>query len=197
MALPRIISGTARGTHLAVPKGRQTRPTSDRVKEALFSILAPHIPAHGFLDLYAGTGQVGLEAASRGCTFVIMVEQTRECLDLIRTNLKKTHLESVVRLVAGNVPSVVQDLLRSGNRFDLIFLDPPYKLAGQVMAHLSPLLSDLLNDDGLVILEHESAGQAVSFVTNLQLVRDCQYGTVMLSFYHRDPSAKSSPDGPA
>lgn len=186
--MPRIISGSARGTQLVAPSGLQTRPTADRVKEALFSILTLRLPAHGFLDLFAGTGQVGLEAASRGSSDVVLVEQARESLQAIRTNLAKTHLETRVRLVAGDVLRVVPDLCRQGNRFDVVFLDPPYKLAGEVMSQLAPWLADLLHPDGSVILEHESSQPAPPFVTNLQLVRDCQYGTAMLSFYQRVPS---------
>jgi 16S rRNA (guanine(966)-N(2))-methyltransferase RsmD len=193
--LPRIISGSARGTHLAAPPGRQTRPTSDRVKEALFSILTPRLPAHGFLDLYAGTGQVGLEAASRGSTDVVLVEQAREGLQAIRTNLAKTHLDARVRVVAGDVRRVVPDLLSTGCTYDLVFLDPPYQQADAVMAMLAPWLADLLRPDGLVILEHDASQPSPPFVTNLQLVRDCQYGTAMLSFYQRYHGC-SDIDGP-
>ena len=111
--MPRIISGSARGTQLAAPAGRQTRPTSDRVKEALFSILTPRLPAQGFLDLFAGTGQVGLEAASRGSTDVVLVEQARDSLQAIKTNLAKTHLDQLVRVVPGDVRRVVRELLRT------------------------------------------------------------------------------------
>ena len=187
--MPRIISGSARGIRLTAPRGEATRPTGDRVKEALFSILTPCLPADGFLDLYAGTGQIGLEAASRGSSPVLLVEKSAPALAAIRTNLSKTHLEDQVTVLAGDIAACLRQLISQQQRFDLIFLDPPYLSALGDFASLAPDLGRLIKPDGLVILEHESRQVPPAFVTNLQLRRSCQYGIAMLSFYKVDQTA--------
>ncbi|MEA4888499.1 MAG: 16S rRNA (guanine(966)-N(2))-methyltransferase RsmD [Clostridiaceae bacterium] len=197
--MPRVISGSARGTHLSAPRGDLTRPTADRVKEALFSILTPALPADGFLDLYAGTGQIGLEAASRGSRPVVLVEQARPSLEIIKTNLAKTHLTGEVALLAGNVFTVVSRLVSEGRRFEIIFMDPPYKAALSDFNRLAPELEILMPDNGILVLEHDSGNTAPPFVTNLQLNRSCQYGMAMLSFYQKhlgEQSVHSAIPGP-
>ncbi len=187
--MPRIISGIARGTVLFAPKGQQTRPTSDKVKEALFSILMPRLPAKGFLDIYAGTGQMGLEAASRGSSEVVLVEQQRQAVSVIRRNIEKTHLNDAVQLLTADGLKAARLLFEQQKTFDLIFLDPPYRQAVSDFKKLSDHLPELLNADGLVILEHDARDLSPDFVTNLKLERRCQYGTTMLSFYKVDDSA--------
>ncbi len=189
--MPRIISGTARGTKLTAPQGTATRPTGDKVKEALFSILTPHMPAQGFLDVFAGTGQIGLEAASRGATTVVLVEKAQTSLAAIRANIEKTHLAARVTVMPYEAAAALQRLKEQGNRFAVVFLDPPYLAAHQEFARLVKWVIDLLLPDGLVILEHDAKDSPPLFVTNLKLSRSCQYGTAMLSFYKVDNSAEA------
>ena len=181
--MPRIISGSARGTRLAAPHGEATRPTGDKVKEALFSIIAARMPAAGFLDIFAGTGQIGLEAASRGSEAVVLIENAPASLAVIRANLEKTRLSEKITVLPMDAKAALKKLLAENRLFSIIFLDPPYKDALTSLARLAPLLAELLLPDGLLILEHDSHEQPPSFVTNLQLSRSCQYGTAMLSFY--------------
>ncbi|NLO35745.1 MAG: 16S rRNA (guanine(966)-N(2))-methyltransferase RsmD [Clostridiaceae bacterium] len=182
--MPRIISGTARGTRLQAPHGEKTRPTADRVKEALFSILQAEWPVDGFLDLFAGTGQIGLEAASRGASRVVLVEKDRTCLAIIRENILRTHLEAQVCLLGQDAGRALAGLAEP---FGIIFADPPYRQCQTVTGRLAADLARLLAPGGRLILEHDSRDPAPSFVTNLQLERCCQYGTAMLSFYRRAP----------
>ncbi len=186
--MPRIISGTARGTRLAAPRGDKTRPTADRVKEALFSILQSDWPADGFLDLFAGTGQIGLEAASRGAGRVVLVEKDRNCLLIIRENSHRAHLDTQVRLLGQDAARALAGL---SEPFDIIFADPPYRQVQAVCDRLGAELARLLAPGGRLIIEHDSRDPAPSFVTNLQLERCCQYGTAMLSFYRRAPDGAS------
>lgn len=180
--MPRIIAGKSRGIRLIAPKGLSTRPTADRVKEALFSILLAFGPVDGFLDLYAGTGQIGLEAASRGMSRVVLVENDRNCRLVIRENSRRCRLEDQVQLLGQAVHRVVAQLAETDQHFDLIFADPPYHAANKELARLSGELALLLSAKGRFILEHD-ARQSAPIVTNLQLERSCQYGAAMLSFY--------------
>lgn len=181
--MPRIISGSARGTKLTAPAGDTTRPTGDKAKEALFSIIAAKIPATGFLDIFAGTGQIGLEAASRGSQDVVLVEKAAASLAAIRSNIDKTHLSDRVTVMAMDAYAALKKLLTVGRKFPLIFLDPPYQDAIAHLQKFAPILNILLSEDGILILEHDSHDLPPTFVTNLQLTRSCQYGTAMLSFY--------------
>jgi 16S rRNA (guanine(966)-N(2))-methyltransferase RsmD len=181
--LPRIISGRAGGIPLIAPKGQDTRPTAAKTKEALFSILAPLMMDCTFLDLYAGTGQIGLEAASRGARAVVLVEQARAGLAAITANLEKTRLSDVTRVQPGTTFSAVRQLIASDQSFDLIFLDPPYRQAIADFEHLAPDLVRLLAPGGRIILEHDAKSKAPDFVMELKRTRSCQYGTAMLSFY--------------
>ncbi|HBP38797.1 MAG TPA: 16S rRNA (guanine(966)-N(2))-methyltransferase RsmD [Clostridiales bacterium] len=152
-------------------------------------MLTPFLPADGFLDLYAGTGQIGLEAASRGSSPVLLVEKSAPALAAIRTNLAKTRLEDKVTVLAGDIAACLRQLIAQERRFALVFLDPPYLTALNDFTSLAPDLGRLIKPGGLVILEHESRQEPPPFVTNLQLWRSCQYGIAMLSFYKVDQTA--------
>lgn len=182
--MPRIITGKARGIPLIAPPGQYTRPTADKTKEALFSIIASEVVHARFLDLYAGTGQVGLEALSRGAALAVLVEKDRSAVAAIRANRDKTRLEEGCRILQMDVARALQILRSEGQTFDIVFLDPPYALAAESLMKLAPALADgLVRPGGSVILEHDSTLVPPSNVTNLQLRRSCKYGTAMLSFY--------------
>lgn len=181
--MPRIIAGRAGGIRLRAPAGERTRPTADKVKEALFSILTPWIRDCRFLDVYAGSGQIGLEAVSRGAESACLIEQARLGLECIRNNIEKTGLGDHTRVLAGSAASQLQRLLEEQARFDLIFLDPPWQQAGSDFIAFSETLSKLLAKDGRIILEHDSRQPVPDLVTKLKCIRRCQYGSAMLSFY--------------
>lgn len=182
--MPRIITGKARGIPLVAPPGQGTRPTADKTKEALFSILASEVLKARFLDLYAGTGQVGLEALSRGAAQAVLVENDRAAVAAIRKNRDKTRLEEGCRILQMDVARALQILRSEEQTFDIVFLDPPYALAAESLEKLAPAVADgLVRGGGTVILEHESSLPPPLNVTNLQLRRSCKYGTAMLSFY--------------
>ena len=131
----RIITGSARGTHLQTLTGDATRPTSERAKEALFSMLSDRAAARLVLDLFAGSGQLGLEALSRGAARCVFVDASRDAASVVRANAKKTHLEDRAEIVVSDALSY---LGRTNARFDLVFLDPPYA-AGLLPAVLRTL----------------------------------------------------------
>lgn len=149
----RVIAGTAGGTKLKVPRGGAVRPTSGRVKEALFNILAPRIGGAVLWDLYAGSGAIGIEALSRGAAEALFVERERAHLKIIRENLSRTKLAHRARLMGGDVGPALAQLAREKQKAHLIFTDPPYQ--EQTVPELLQAIRrrGLLDPAGLVILE--------------------------------------------
>lgn len=152
----RVIAGEAGGIPLNVPKSL-TRPTTDRVREAIFSSLGERVPGSDVIDLYAGTGALGIEALSRGAESVVFVEEARQACDAIEHNLKKTRLEDGAAVRRSRVAVFLRGLNRSG-RFDLILADPPYprdEASADELRELlaSESLADSLRDEGVFVLE--------------------------------------------
>ncbi|MCL2171881.1 MAG: 16S rRNA (guanine(966)-N(2))-methyltransferase RsmD [Defluviitaleaceae bacterium] len=146
----RVISGKARGARLFAPKGTKTRPTADFVKEALFNILAADIRDADFLDLFAGSGAIGIEAISRGARSCVFIDNNRDAIDAIRKNLDKTRLGADAEVVCANMQKALAGLNR---QFDIIFADPPYN---QNLAY--PAINDiskynLLAKNGIIVIE--------------------------------------------
>lgn len=148
----RIIAGKARRLPLRTLPGRDTRPTTDRIKETLFNILAPRLEGAYFLDLFAGTGQIGLEAISRGSAYCVFVDNQKKACEVIADNIAFTKLGDQCRLMQTDACSALRQL-EGKYRFDLIFLDPPYRqnLEAEVLAYLAD--SSLLKEQALVIVE--------------------------------------------
>jgi 16S rRNA (guanine(966)-N(2))-methyltransferase RsmD len=180
----RIIAGAARGRKLQVPDGHALRPTPDRVREALFSMLTPTLAGASFLDLYAGTGAVGLEAISRGADRAVLVERAPEHLAILRANLETTRLQGVL-IEPGDVLGVLDRLAARGERFDLVFVDPPYAAEAERIACLTRLArGDLLAAGGRIVVE-TAARVPPSAIDSLSLIRECRYGDTRLAFYVR------------
>lgn len=170
----RIITGTARGARLKAPKGIDTRPTADRVKESLFSILGQRVRGARVLDLFAGTGGLGLEALSRGAVAAVFVD--RATIPLIRENAVHTHLLENAQFLRQDVFSAVSCLAAAGERFDLIFCDPPYEkgLWQRVLSALDG--SPLLSPGALVMVECGAGEREMPPLSTLALRRAVGYG---------------------
>ena len=178
----RIITGKARGVQLKAPKGLLTRPTSDRIKESLFSILGSRVAGRNVLDLFAGTGALGLEALSRGAGRAVLVD--RRTGSILRENAARTHLAEYVQILAGDVFSSLVKLSSEGVSFGLVFCDPPYGkgLWERTLAVLDA--SKLLDEDALVVVESGESERGVPPLSRLSLVRDERYGhTTRLRFF--------------
>jgi 16S rRNA (guanine966-N2)-methyltransferase len=182
----RITGGTLRSRALKAPKGQATRPTTDRVREALFGILASAglIEGARVLDLYAGTGALALEALSRGAATAVLVESAREALTALRANVAALGLEDRSRVVAGDVAKAIRRLPDTGP-FDLVFADPPWAMVDE--GHATAVLSTLARSagiatDGRVVLEH-SARTAPFDVDGLVRLETRKYGDTALTFY--------------
>ena len=151
----RVIAGTARRLNLVTVPGMDTRPTTDKYKETLFNILQTRVGGSYFLDLFAGSGAIGIEALSRGARQAVFVENSRRAVECIKTNLAHTHLEENARVLPYDVMAAIGRLEREGSSFDLVFLDPPYRkgLERQVLERLAG--SSLLKEDSLIVVESE------------------------------------------
>lgn len=149
----RVIAGTARSLKLETLPSLNTRPTTDRIKETLFNMLSSYIPGARFLDLFSGSGAIGIEALSRGAMTAYFVEQNREACAVIEKNLKFTKLSDRAVLLKDNVNSAIEKLSASTEAFDVIFMDPPYNLGLEKEALRLLRSSKLIHKDTLLIFE--------------------------------------------
>ena len=172
----RVIAGTARSMPLRTVKGMDVRPTTDRTKETLFNILMPYIPGCRFLDLYAGSGSIGIEALSRGCAHCTFVEKTRAHQNLILENLSFTHLEENARLIRGDVNAVLPRL-EAEEPFDVIFMDPPFDHGLEKITLTLLAESSLIADNGIIVVE-ASPKTDFSYLNDLgyEIVKERRYG---------------------
>ncbi len=173
----RVIAGDARGLALIAPRGRETRPITDRVKETLFAILGDWVPGAGVLDLYAGSGAIGIEALSRGAEHATFVEQARPALVALRTNLERTGTSDRADIVAGDVIRYLA--LPIARRWTLAFLDPPYEVR-DIVAPLRAL-APAVREGGIVVVKHFWRTQLPD-VSGLEPFRQRRFGETMLSF---------------
>lgn len=179
----RVISGSARGHKLKTIKGNTTRPTSDRVKESLFNIIAEYINGADVLDLYAGTGNLGIEALSRGANSAVFVDKSSECISIIQENLKHTKLIDKANLISGDANNTLNKLSQKNMAFDIIFLDPPYSknFIKEILEIIEK--NDIIKNDGIIIAEHDINDSVEEEIGKLKLVRSKKYGDTVLSFY--------------
>lgn len=183
----RIIAGKFRSRTLEAPAGLATRPTSDRLRETLFNVLAPRIEGAAFLDLYAGSGAVGMEALSRGAASAGFVERAPAALSALRANLAKLGLSAGFRIHPGSVGAFLRKLQRdSSTEFDVVFLDPPYDAErdyAETLGLLGGAAKGILASDALVIAEHRKKERLEEKYGSLERTRLLEQGDAVLSFY--------------
>ena len=184
----RIIAGTYRGRNLKSPPSLQVRPTSDRLRETLFNVIAPRIHGTRFLDLCAGSGAVGIEALSRGAAHSTFVDRSRKTCALIKANLDLCHVpEEQTKVVQREAGEFLREAIsRETKPWDIIFFDPPYASDYPAMLELFGKTSEaLLAEQGLLILEHHHKNQLPDIVESLGRSRILKQGDSALSFYRR------------
>ena len=179
----RVITGSARGRRLKELEGMETRPTTDRVKEGLFSALQFEIEGRKVLDLFAGTGQLGIECLSRGAAQAVFVERRKDALALIRDNLKTTELTAKAKVVSGDSLEYLKGVRE---KFDIIFLDPPYAddLLEKAIAHIARF--DILAPHGIMAAEHPVEKTLPALAPPYRVLRTYRYGKIALTLYRRD-----------
>ena len=178
----RVITGKARGVQLKTPDGMQTRPTADRVKEALFSIINFDIPGAKVLDLFGGTGQLGIEALSRGASSAVFVDAREESCKLIRENLKRTKLESDAKVIRSDY---LDYLNRCREQYNIIFLDPPYAEVFLENAIKKITEIDILQSDGIIVAERPLGKELPWEFEGYTRSKDYKYGKVLLTIYRK------------
>ena len=178
----RVIAGSARGCRLKELEGMETRPTTDRVKESLFNIIQFDIEGRKVLDLFAGTGQLGIECLSRGAESAVFVDRRADVIKLIRENLKATSLTERGRVVSGDSMEYLKMVRET---FDIILLDPPYEagLLEPAIAHIAEF--DILAPHGIIVAEHPANMVLPSLEAPYRLHRTYRYGKIGLTVYRR------------
>jgi 16S rRNA (guanine(966)-N(2))-methyltransferase RsmD len=179
----RVIGGKYRGRRLSAPAGLEVRPTSDRLRETLFNILAPRIEGSLFLDLCAGTGAVGIEALSRGALGAVFIDRSRRSAAAIEANLKTAGIKEGAVVKVRDAESALKRLAEDSMKFDIVFFDPPY--SSDIYSRVMRLLGGLpiLSDDAIVIVEHRAKSRPEPVYERLSLYREVKQGDSALAFY--------------
>ncbi len=179
----RVITGTARGVQLKTPEGLQTRPTADRVKEALFSIIQFEIPGARVLDLFGGTGQLGIEALSRGARQAVFVDESEKACALIKENLRRTKLGEQGRVVRSDYMNYLNSCRET---FDLVLLDPPYAEVFLENALKKLTEIDILQSGGIIVAERPVEKALPWTFEGFIRSKDYKYGKTILTLYRKD-----------
>ncbi|MEC0369290.1 16S rRNA (guanine(966)-N(2))-methyltransferase RsmD [Paenibacillus chibensis] len=179
----RVVSGSAKGRPLKAVPGTGTRPTTDKVKEAIFSMIGPYFDGGTALDLFAGTGGLAIEALSRGMDKAILIDMDPKAIDTIRANLKATRLEDQAEVYRNEAERAIKVLDKRGVSLDVVFLDPPYRMKN------GDKLMDLMHEKGMlnrgatIVLEHESGYEYPGDFGLFSCVRHAEYGETAVSIY--------------
>ncbi|MFZ5966331.1 MAG: 16S rRNA (guanine(966)-N(2))-methyltransferase RsmD [Bacillota bacterium] len=179
----RVIAGSLRGRRLKAPKGLNTRPTTDRIKESIFSMIHGFIPESIVLDLFSGTGNLGIESLSRGAAKAYFVDKSKESIQIIKENIAETGLQDKSMAILSDAFKVLNRLSEEGIKFDIIFLDPPY-LKDLIMPCIHTILREkLLNDNGIIVIEHDSKDILPEKIDSISIYKQKKYGNTTISIY--------------
>ena len=183
----RVITGSARGRRLGELKGTETRPTTDKVKESIFNCIQFDVEGARVLDLFAGTGQLGIEALSRGAESAVFVDRRTEAAKLVRDNLALCGFSDRAQVVCGDAMGYLSSLR---TKFDIIFLDPPYgaELLEQSLAHIARF--DILTPCGIIVAESPLDKPLPALCAPYGVYREYRYGKIKVTIYHRDGEEK-------
>lgn len=179
----RVIAGKAGGRTLKAVPGQRTRPTTDKVKEALFSMIGPFFDGGVALDLFAGTGGLGIEAISRGMERAVFVDKERASIEVIQANLRQTGLTEYAEVYRNDARLALKALKRRQASFDLVFLDPPYKMKGLDELIGYCLEHEMLRPAAYVVMEHDADDHYPQSIGALEQIRRAHYGDTAITLY--------------
>lgn len=187
----RVVSGSAKGRPLKAVPGNGTRPTTDKVKEALFSMIGPYFEGGTALDLFAGSGGLGIEALSRGMDKAVFVDLESKSIEVIRANLKATRLEDQAAIYRNDAGRALKALAKRTTQFDLVFLDPPYRMKNGDELMLTMHELELLKPEATIVLEYESKYSYPEQFGPFEQTRKAVYGETAVSIYDYAPEASN------
>ena len=179
----RVISGKARGLKLDTPKNQDVRPTTDRVKESLFNMINSYIMDSNILDLFAGTGSLGIECLSRGAKNCVFVDKSKDSINIVRSNVKKARVENESTILNVDFKDAVKRLSTQNQKFDVLFMDPPYYENMFIECLKSIDKFNLLDEDGIIVVEHATKDLFEDSIGRLNKSREKKYGNTTLTFY--------------
>lgn len=179
----RVISGKVRGLKLNSPKNEDVRPTTDRVKESLFNIINQYVIDSKVLDLFAGTGSLGIECLSRGAKECVFVDLSKESINIVKSNIKKARVENESIVINADFKEAINKLKGQNSRFDIIFMDPPYYKDLFIESLEKIDEADLLDEDGIIVIEHDSKDEFPENISRLEKTKSKKYGNTTLTFY--------------
>ena len=179
----RVISGKVRGLKLDTPKNDDVRPTTDRVKESLFNIINPYVIDSNVLDLFAGTGSLGIECLSRGALSATFVDVSKDSINIVKSNVKKARVENESTILNSDFKTAIDRLNVQNKKFDIIFMDPPYYKNMFIDALSNIDNSDLLSEDGIIVVEHDTKDKFIDKIGRLEKSKEKKYGNTTLTFY--------------
>lgn len=176
----RVITGTAKGRRLDTLEGTDVRPTTDMVKEAVFSAIQFDIEGRRFLDLFAGSGQMGIEAVSRGAESAVFVDTNSAAISVIKSNLQKTGFTDKAKVIKGEYSSF---LASTNDRFDIAFLDPPYHIG--ILEKALELTTRVMSEHGIIICEHPTDVKVPEKIVDFSLEKQRKYSKIIISIYRK------------
>ena len=177
----RVIAGSARRLLLKAPDGMDTRPTADRVKASLFNMLNPDLYGCAFLDLFSGSGAIGIEALSRGAQRAVLVDASMECAGIIKQNLEVTRLGENAEIINEDVYAAIERLGRRGDKFDIIFMDPPYAAGYYVPVMEAIKKADILAAEGYIVAE-SAKGVDFTAAEGFKIFKERKCGPAVMNF---------------
>lgn len=189
----RVVAGSAKGRPLKSVPGMGTRPTTDKVKEAIFSMIGPYFDGGAVLDLFAGTGGLGIEALSRGMERAVFIDMESKSIETVKVNLKSTGFESNAEIYRNEAGRAIKALEKRKYIFDLVFLDPPYRMKNGDALMTEMATRGLLSAGALLVLEYESNYTYPEEISGFLHLRTAKYGETAVSIFEYNPIEKEQP----
>ncbi|MCG7407550.1 16S rRNA (guanine(966)-N(2))-methyltransferase RsmD [Paenibacillus sp. ACRRX] len=183
----RVISGTAKGRQLKAVPGKGTRPTTDKVKEAMFSMIGPYFDGGLVLDLFAGTGGLGIEALSRGMDKAIFIDMDPKAIEVIRHNVQAAGVGIRSEIYRNDARRALKALAKRGTTFDLVFMDPPYRLTDADTLLTDMMESDLIANHATIVMEHDTGHEYPEQIGLFVIWKKANYGETTLTMYQQRP----------